>query len=94
MYQLASAVPSFKSIREAIIGYVLANFPSKFIRETIPLDQSLLHLKVIDSYGVVELIVFLEDTWSIIIDDSEVTHEKMGSINKMATLVVEKLETC
>jgi acyl carrier protein len=82
---------SIESIRNAIINYVITNQPSSYNTETIPLDQSLLELEVLDSYGVVELVVFLENNWSIKIDDSEITKEKMGSINKMAKLIFEKL---
>jgi hypothetical protein len=41
--------------------------------------------------GVVELVEFLEKRWSIVIDESEITREKMGGVIKMANLVLEKL---
>ena len=77
--------------RDAIIEFVLSNFISPYTRETIPLDESLVELDVIDSYGVVELVAFLEDNWSITIDDEEITRETMGSVNKMVHLLQWKL---
>ncbi len=79
------------TIRAAIIDYVIANFIGPFTAETMPLDESLVELEVIDSYGVVELVAYLEETWSIAIADEEITREKMGSVNKMVALVQEKL---
>ena len=81
----------FDTIQKEIINYVMKNYPSEYKVDTIPLDQSLLELGVLDSFGVIELITFLGKTWSISIDDSEITKERMGSINKMCKVVLEKL---
>jgi acyl carrier protein len=79
-------------IIEAVIEYVLTNHVSPFKRDTLPCDRSLLELGVLDSYGVIELVAFLESNWSIHILDAEITREKIGSIEKIAKLVAEKLQ--
>jgi acyl carrier protein len=79
------------SIRHQIIEYVLANHMSPYDKATMPLDESLVELGVLDSYGVIEIVSFLEATWSITIADSEITRETMGSINKMVSLIRSKL---
>jgi acyl carrier protein len=79
-----------KTVQNAIIEYVLDNHITSYTKESIPMDESLVELGVIDSYGVVELVDYLERNWSISIEDSEITREKMGSINKMTTLVLSK----
>ena len=84
---------TFSSIRAAIIDYVVQNHPSDFSHETLPRDQSLLEIGVLDSYGVVELVAFVETEWEIMIPDEDITKEKMGSIDRMATLVEGSLET-
>jgi len=84
---------TLSAIRAAIVSYVLEYHPSEFSAETLPLDKSLLEIGVLDSYGVVELIAFLEVEWSIMIPDEDITKEKMGSIEKMANLVEGRLET-
>ena len=78
------------SIRNQIVDYILRSHVSPYDATTIPLDQSLVELGVLDSYGVVELVSFLESNWSITIADSEITREKMGSINKMVSLIQGK----
>jgi len=79
------------SIREKIISYVLENHISEYTQETLPLDKSLYELEVLDSIAIVELIDFIETNWSIVIEDSEITTEELGSINKMADLICKKL---
>ncbi|MCK5444057.1 MAG: acyl carrier protein [Rhodospirillaceae bacterium] len=79
-----------ENIRAAIITYILENHVSDFDENTIPLDESLVELGVLDSYGVVELVAFLEGEWNTQIKDDEISKEKMGSINKMVALMIEK----
>ena len=76
-------------ITSALVDYILSQHPSKFTRETLPRDESLLELGVLDSAGVIEFIVFAETTWGIEISDEDITKERMGSLNKMAALVRE-----
>jgi acyl carrier protein len=67
--------------------FVVSNYPSRFTAESLPRDQSLLELGVLDSAGVIELIVFVESTWAIAVSDDDITKERMGSLNKLAALV-------
>ncbi len=69
--------------------YILSQHPSRFTAQTLPHDQSLLELGVLDSAGVIEFIVFVETTWEIQISDEDITKERMGSLDKMAALVQE-----
>ena len=69
--------------------HILSQHPSRFTAQTLPHDQSLLELGVLDSAGVIEFIVFVETTWEIQISDEDITKERMGSLEKMAALVQE-----
>ena len=69
--------------------YILSQHPSRFTAQTLPHDQSLLELGVLDSAGVIEFIVFVEATWQIQISDEDITKERMGSLDRMAALVQE-----
>jgi acyl carrier protein len=79
----------FADITSTLVDYILSHHPSRFDRETLPRDESLLELEVLDSAGVIEFIVFAETTWDIEISDEDITKERMGSLNKMAALVRE-----
>ena len=80
-------MPRLSEVVETIVLYVLSQHPSKYNEATLPRDQSLLELGVVDSAGVVELLVFVESTWDIEISDEDITTERIGSINKLAALV-------
>ena len=75
-------------IRTCIIDYLRAGNPILAELEHVPLDQSLVQLGYMDSFGVIDIVTFLEGTYSIQIMDEEITMEKFGSINKMVELVL------
>jgi acyl carrier protein len=81
---------SHDEIVEQILAYVYEakNVPPEL--RPLPLDESLYEMGILDSFGVVELVSFVEQNWTISILDSEITKEKFGSVNKMARLIAEK----
>jgi len=58
--------------------------------EEIPLDRSLLEAGILDSYGIVDLLTFIEGEFGLAIPDEDITKEKMGSIRKMANYIVAR----
>ena len=78
-------------IVDTIIDYLKKGNPMYNNLQEIPLDQSLVELGYMDSFGVIDIVTFLEGNYSISIKDDEITKEKFGSINKMAKLVEEKI---
>ena len=78
-------------IVDTIIDYLKKGNPMYNDLQEIPLDQSLVELGYMDSFGVIDMVTFLEGNYSITINDDEITKEKFGSINKMAKLVEKKI---
>jgi acyl carrier protein len=56
-------------------------------------DDAPLMDKVIDSQGVVELVVFLQERFAITVEDDEVNTENLDSVNRAVAFVVRKLGT-
>ena len=54
-------------------------------------DSSLLESGVLDSTSVLEVISFLEDSYSISFDDDELISDNFDSINRIAAFVCGKL---
>ncbi|NLF65009.1 MAG: acyl carrier protein [Chloroflexi bacterium] len=54
-------------------------------------DASFLEEGVIDSLGVMELVVFVEDQFGVQVADEEVTPEYFDSVNRLACYVESKL---
>jgi acyl carrier protein len=80
-----------ESIIAVLVDYILSQHPSNYTAATLPRNESLLQLGVIDSAGVIELIMFVESNWGIEISDDEITTERMGSLTKLAVLLQEHL---
>ena len=80
---------NLESIQEDLIEYVFSKSDLKN-KSDIPIDQSLLITGVLDSFAVVELVEYIESNWAIQILDSEFNQETMGSISKMASLILQK----
>jgi acyl carrier protein len=80
-----------KDIAEELLNYIYGSNPVAEQHRPLPMDQSLYEMGVLDSFGVVELVSFIESHWNIEILDAEITKEKFGGINKMARLIGEKL---
>jgi acyl carrier protein len=80
-----------KKVADAIAEWTVENFGIGQPAAALPRDESLVELGFIDSYAVVELVEFLEKNWNIAILNEEITREKMGSLNKMAALILQKL---
>ncbi len=53
-------------------------------------DDSLLESGTIDSTGILELVLFLEENFSISVEDEELVPENLDSINKIADFVTRK----
>jgi acyl carrier protein len=54
-------------------------------------DASLTELGVIDSTGVLELVGFLEETWEIQVEDTELVPENLDSIDAITDFVIRKI---
>jgi len=50
----------------------------------------LLETGILDSFGIVELITFIECEFDLAIPDEDVTKEKLGSILKMAEYIYQR----
>jgi acyl carrier protein len=74
-----------EKILDYLRGSVLLN-PA----DEIPLDKSLLEAGILDSYGIVDLLTFIEGEFGLAIPDEDITKEKMGSIRKMASYIGAK----
>ena len=57
-------------------------------------DTSFLNEGIIDSTGILELIMFLEETFDIHIEDHELIPENLDSINNIAQFIEYKRYLC
>jgi acyl carrier protein len=78
------------AIKKKLIKFIKGNFVKK---SGIVLndDTLLVENDLIDSTGVIELVLFIEETFEIMVDDSEITPENMGTINRLVDFVETKI---
>lgn len=70
-------------VREYIEEFVTYGDP-------VGLDDSLLESDLIDSTGAMEMVLFLEETFNISIEDDEIDPENLDSVNLIAAFVESK----
>ncbi|MBT8358676.1 MAG: acyl carrier protein [Desulfobacterales bacterium] len=56
-------------------------------------ETSFLEEGIIDSTGILELVTFLEEEFSIAIDDEELVPENLDSINNVTTFLERKIDS-
>tara|TARA_B100001540_G_C15552479_1_gene526567 strand:+ start:343 stop:633 length:291 start_codon:yes stop_codon:yes gene_type:complete len=81
-----------KKIKINILKYLKNKNPIISKLKKIPEDKSLLELGYIDSFGLIELIEFIEKKFHIKIKENELTFDAFGSINKICDLVFKKIK--
>ena len=53
-------------------------------------DESLIESGIVDSLGILRLVAFIEENFSVVVDDTEVVPENFETINAMSSLVERK----
>jgi len=80
-----------KEIEKDLIRYLKNGNPILSNMKNISMDESLVELGYIDSFGIIDLVTYFENKWKIKIENEEITKEQFGSINKMVNLINTKL---
>ena len=77
------------TLEQQIRDFVTANF---YVADPKALENStsLLDAGIIDSTGVLEVIMFIETTFGVTVEDSEMLPENLDSIERIAAFVARK----
>ena len=73
--------------RETIANYLCARFRSTIRGGALAFDAPLISSGIIDSFGVLEVMAFLEDTFGISIDPNRHELTEFESVDSIAALV-------
>jgi acyl carrier protein len=77
--------------REAIRKFIIENFIVEEA-ENLAEEDSLLERGIIDSTGVLELVAFIEEKYSITVEDEELIPENLDTIRNIAEFIKRKVE--
>ena len=78
-------------IASEIRAYVIDRFLFGDASAALSDEESLLERGIVDSTGVLELVMFLEEKFGIKVDDSELVPDNLDSIRKTADFVQRKV---
>lgn len=53
-------------------------------------DDSFLQEGIVDSVGVLELVLFVEETFGLTVDDQDITPDNFDSVNRLAGYIRSK----
>lgn len=75
---------------EKIRAFIFSNFLFDADEGALDNDASFLEQGIIDSTGVLELVEWLEETFSIKVEDEELIPENLDSVNRLGQFIVRK----
>lgn len=79
-----------QDIRGRLRRHILGNFAVPGGEGGLKDDASLLEEGIIDSTGVLDLVMFIEETFGIVVKDEELTPENLDSVDRLAAFVEKK----
>ncbi len=86
-----TALVGLNLIRQQIHEYIVMNF--LFDGTTTPFDDDtpLVERNILDQTGVVELVLFIEETYGAQVDEADVTPDNFDTVNAIANYVYRLL---
>ncbi len=78
------------STRDTVRNYILENYLFSDDQSALSDEDSFLNKGIIDSTGILEVIYFLEDDFSITVEDDEMMPENLDSVNNIVAFIEKK----
>lgn len=78
-------------IEARIAGFIAENFLYADTDEGFDKDSSFIQNEILDSTGVLQLVLFIEKNFGISIEGHEITPENFDSVRRVADLVQRRL---
>ena len=80
------------TILKDIEKFLLTEIAGDLGKQSLDPDEDLLEQRIIDSMGILKLVVFIEKTNGIKVMDEDVIPENFQSLNSMVKLVEQKMK--
>lgn len=77
-------------VESTLKGFIQENFLARKGKTEISNEDMLLETGLVDSTGIFELVSFVERTFGIEFDDTEIVPENFESINSLAAFIRSK----
>jgi acyl carrier protein len=77
-------------LQSQVRRFILENYLFTDDESALGLDESLLDRGIVDSTGMLEIIMFIEDELGVTVEDEEMIPENLDSVNRIAAFVAKK----
>ena len=81
-----------ETMYETIRGFILENYLFTDDTSQLGLDDSLLGRGIVDSTGMLEIIMFIEEQLGVKVADEDMIPENLDSVNRIAAYVASRRE--
>ena len=78
------------SIEVKVRGFILDNFLFTDDQSALSNNDSLLEKGLVDSTGILEIITFIEEEFSLQVDDDEMVPENLDSVDNIIAFIAKK----
>lgn len=78
------------NVEETVRDYIAKNLMPKHANAQLGLDDQLLEGGIVNSFGIVELVSYLEKTFGIEVSDYDVVPENFQTVRDITRLVEQK----
>jgi acyl carrier protein len=85
------SVLSIDFIKQQIVEFIGANFLYDGAMLDLGDDDSLVENGIVDQTGIIELVLFVEDTYNFQVPESDLTPENFDTISDIARYVSQRL---
>lgn len=82
---------TLEQITQNIRKFLFENYLFGYSENELSNDTSFLEFGVLDSMGIIELIVFIEEEFGVEISYSEILPENLDSVNCASSLIYKKM---
>ena len=79
-----------EKMHETIRGFILENYLFTDDTSQLGLDDSLLGRGIVDSTGMLEIIMFIEEQLGVKVADEDMVPENLDSVNRIAAYVASR----
>lgn len=79
---------------KAVENFMFDQIGVGFGKQTLAPDENLMDLGIIDSLGIIKVVIFLEDNFQISVEDSEIVPDNFDCLNSIANFVARKKGAC
>ncbi len=81
-----------EQIKQSVKSYILENVLYGAGEDTLSYEDSFLEKGIIDSTGIMEIVIFIEEEYGFSIYDEELIPENLDSINNLSRFINRKRE--